>query len=145
MDVWNHRDQRQSESDPGSVPFTANMAQTALQNRNFRRAVWTGNHLQWTVMCIPIRGEIGVEMHPETDQLIRVEAGQAAVHMGTCRGKLHFRQILNAGDGVLVPCGTWHNVVNVGNRPLKLSSLYAPVQHPRGTVHRTKAEAEKAE
>ena len=131
--------------DPGAVPFTANMTRTALQNEDFRRAVWTGEQLQWTVMCIPICGEIGVEMHPHTDQLIRVESGQAAVHMGSSRGRLSVRQILNVGDAALVPCGTWHNVVNVGKTMLKLSSLYAPVQHPRGTVHRTKEEAEKEE
>lgn len=129
-------------TDPGAVPFTANMMQTSLQNQNFRTAVWTGTHLQWTVMCIPVCGEIGLEMHPNTDQLIRIEEGQASVRMGKSKEKLTFQRCLGVGDAILVPCGTWHNVVNSGSRPLKLSSLYAPTQHPRGTVHRTKADEE---
>lgn len=133
------------KNDPGPVPFTANMMQRSLQNQNFRAAVWTGTHLQWTVMCIPVCGEIGLELHPHTDQLIRIEGGQATVHLGKSREKLTFRRELHVGDAVLVPCGTWHNVVNTGNQTLKLSSLYASAQHPRGIVHRTKADAEKEE
>ena len=129
-------------NDPGAVPFIASMPETAMQNPNFRTAVWTGNHLQGTVMCIPACGEIGAEVHPDTDQLIRVEAGEALVHMGKSKARMTFRQNLGVGDAVLVPCGTWHNVQNTGKRPLKLSSLYAPIQHPRGMVHQTKKEAE---
>ena len=132
-------------TDPGPVPFAANMEQASRHNHNFRTAVWTGNHLQLTVMCIPLRGEIGLELHPDTDQLIRVEEGQASVRMGKSRDQMTFRRCLSAGDAVLIPCGTWHNVVNTGNRPLKLSSVYAPPQHPKGTIHRTKADAEQAE
>ena len=94
-----------------------------------------------TLMCIPACGEIGVEVHPDTDQLIRVEAGQALFRTGDCREKLDFQRRLCAGDAVFVPSGTWHNIFNVGNCPLKLSSIYAPPQHPRGTIHRTKADA----
>ncbi|MDY4598332.1 MAG: cupin domain-containing protein [Candidatus Faecousia sp.] len=96
-------------------------------------------------MCIPFRGEIGLELHPDTDQLIRVEEGQATVRMGKNRDQMTFRQCLGVGDAVLIPCGTWHNIVNTGNRMLKLSSVYAPPQHPRGTVHRTKADAQRDE
>ena len=127
------------------VPFVANMEQTSRQNHNFRTAVWTGNHLQLTVMCIPFRGEIGLELHPDTDQLIRVEEGQASVRMGKSREQMTFQRCLGAGDAVLIPCGTWHNVVNTGNRALKLSSVYAPPHHPRGTIHRAKADAQAAE
>lgn len=132
-------------TDPGPVPVVANMTQESRRNQNFRTAVWTGNHLQLTMMCIPVRGEIGLEMHPDTDQLIRVERGQAFVCMGKSREKMAARRRIGPGAAVLVPCGTWHNVINAGNSPLKLSSLYAPPQHPRGTVHRTKEEAEYEE
>lgn len=131
--------------DPGPDPFTMNMRQAALENPNFRAAVWTGTHLQWTVMCIPVCGEVGLEMHSDTDQLIRVEEGKAIAYMGLGKDALTFRHCMGVGDAILVPCGIWHNVINTGNRPLKLSSLYAPVHHPRGTVHRTKADAERAE
>lgn len=132
-------------ADPGALPFVADLQQESLQNRNFRTVIWTGNHLQLTVMHIPVRGEIGLEMHPDTDQLIRVEEGQAFVLMGQSKEKPTFQRRIGAGDGVLVPCGTWHNVINAGYCPLKLSSVYTPPQHPRGTVHRTKADAEHDE
>ena len=138
--TWNCR-----MSDPGSVPDTLNLEQAAQQNQNFRIPLWTGNHLQLTVMCIPFRGEIGLELHPDTDQLIRVEDGQASVRMGQSRDQLSFQRCLRTGDVILIPRGTWHNVLNIGNRMLKLSSIYAPPQHPRGTIHRTKADAEHDE
>ncbi|MGM9602043.1 MAG: cupin domain-containing protein [Faecousia sp.] len=134
-----------NRSDPGPVPFATNIPQVSQQNQNFRAAVWTGTNLQLTVMCIPSRGEIGLEIHPQTDQLIRVEEGQASVRMGQSREQMAFQRCLGEGDAVLIPCGIWHNVVNTGNRTLKLSSIYAPPQHPRAAVHRTKAEAEHEE
>lgn len=129
-------------SDHGPQPFAANIPCAARQNANFRTAFWTGCHLQMTLMCIPVRGEIGAEIHPDTDQLIRVEAGYALVRMGACKEALDCCRQLGVGDAVLVPGGTWHNVSNIGSCPLKLSSIYAPPHHPRGTIHRTKAEAD---
>ena len=145
MDSYCAKDCASHTSDPGVVPFTINMGQTSRENQNFRTALWTGNHLQLTVMCIPFRGEIGLELHPDTDQLIRVEEGQATVRMGRRRDQMTFQRLLSVGDAVLIPCGTWHNIVNTGNRMLKLSSVYAPPQHPRGTIHRTKADAQRDE
>lgn len=133
------------ETDHGPKPFVTNIMRVARQNQNFRTAFWTGSHLQMTLMSILPCGEIGVEMHPDTDQFIRVEEGQALVRMGGCREKLDFQCCLSAGDAIFVPSGTWHNVFNTGNCPLKLSSFYAPPQHPKGTVHRTKADAAKDE
>ena len=131
------------ETDHGPKPYAANIMHAARQNHNFRTAFWSGCHLQMTLMCIPVCGDIGVEMHSDTDQFIRVEEGQAIVRMGTCKDKLDFHYRLGVGDAVFVPSGTWHNVSNTGNCPLKLSSLYAPPKHPRGTIHHTKADAEE--
>lgn len=132
-------------TDPGVVPFLVKLAQESRQNHNYRTVLWTGNQLQLAVMCIPFRGEIGLELHENTDQLIRVEEGQAIVRMGKSRDQLTVQCCLHAGDAALVPCGTWHNVINTGNSTLKLSSIYAPPQHPRGTIHRTKSDAEQDE
>lgn len=79
------------ETDHGPKPFVTNIMRVARQNQNFRTAFWTGCHLQMTLMCIPPCGEIGVEMHPDTDQFIRVEEGQALVRMGDCRENLDFQ------------------------------------------------------
>ena len=127
--------------DHGPAPFLSEITCEAQKNQNFRSAFWTGSHLQMTLMSIPAGGEIGVEMHSDTDQFIRVEAGQALVQMGKCREALDFRRHLSPGHGVFVPSGTWHNLINAGTCPLKLSSIYAPPHHPRGTIHRTKADA----
>lgn len=127
--------------DHGPEPFAANIMGAARQNQNFRTAFWTGDCLQMTLMSIPVGCDIGLELHPETDQFIRVEHGRAFVCMGACKEKLDFQCRLNTGDGVFVPAGAWHNICNTGDCPLKLSSIYAPPHHPKGTVHRTKADA----
>ncbi len=133
------------QTDHGPDPYVMNIEQTAIKNQNFRTAVWTGCHLQMTVMCIPPCGEIGLEIHPDTDQLIRVEQGTAVVKFGKCEKKPDSQQNICKGDVVFVPAGTWHNVVNTGRNPLKVSSVYAPPNHRRGTVHPTKADADKEE
>ena len=131
------------QMDFGSNPYVVNVGQLAKQNMNFRIAVWTGHHLQMTVMCIPPCEEIGVEVHPETDQFIRVEQGNGLAQIGKNKNQLDFQQRIGVGDGVFVPAGCWHNVVNVGREPLKLSTIYAPPKHPKGIIHPTKQDAEK--
>lgn len=132
-------------TDHGPNPYVTNIKQAALQNPNFRTAVWTGCHLQMTVMCILPCGEVGLEVHEGTDQLIRVEQGTAVVKIGKCADQPDFQQNMCKGDAVFIPAGTWHNVVNIGRNALKLSSVYAPPNHRRGTVHLTKADAEREE
>ena len=128
--------------DRGREPLVFNIHHAVLQNQNFRTTLWTGQHLQLTVMSIPVCGEIGVEMHENVDQFIRVESGCAKVYMGKCRGDLREVGCVNANCAILIPAGSWHNVVNIGKCPLKVYSLYAPPQHAPGTVHKTKADEE---
>ena len=127
--------------DYGCEPFILNIRHATEKNENFRTALWTGRHLQLTLMSIPVRGDIGTEMHRDVDQFLCVEDGRAKVYLGTDHTTLKEVALVEQNDAILLPAGTWHNVVNVGTRPLKLYSLYAPPQHPRGTVHRTKEEA----
>ena len=115
------------------------------QNSNFRTTLWTGSHTQLTVMSIAPGEEIGLEVHTEVDQFIRVEAGTAKVYTGASKEAVSESGEVHADMAVLVPAGTWHNLVNEGNDELKLYSLYSPAEHPAGTVHKTKADADAAE
>lgn len=134
-----------SRTDYGPNPHVGNIGQMALKNQNFRTAVWTGEYLQMTVMCIPPCGEIGLEVHETTDQFIRVEQGKGIVQIGSSECRQEYQRELCQGEAIFVPAGTWHNIKNLEQYPLKVSSVYAPPNHKRGTVHRTKAEAEREE
>lgn len=129
-------------TDYGPEPFVVNIDRATKQNCNFRTALWTGNHLQLTLMCIPVGEEIGLESHPHLDQFLRIEDGYGLVKMGNSADKLNYQKEVCDGFAVFVPAGTWHNIINTGNRPIKLYSIYAPPQHPHGTVQATKADAE---
>lgn len=133
----------QWEHGPG--PFAVNVECAAKKNQNYRAAVWTGENLQMTVMSIPTQCETGVEVHPDTDQMLRVEDGQGLVRVGCSEDQLNCKQKLDIGDAVFIPAGVWYNFMNTGECNLKLSSVYAPPEHARGTVHRTKEEAEASE
>lgn len=137
-----NRDEHPEIRDYGCEPFVFNINHAANMNPNFRATLWTGIDMQLTLMNIPICGEIGAEMHPNVEQFIRVESGCAKVYTGSCRNNLQELARVDSNYAILIPAGTWHNIVNVGNCPLKLYSLYAPPQHPSGTVHRTKEDAE---
>lgn len=128
--------------DYGPSPFAFNIHHSTTKNQNFRTTLWTGNHLQLTLMNIPVKCDIGVEMHPNVDQFVRVESGRARVYFGNSRNSLREAGVANENYAILIPAGTWHNIVNIDNRPLKVYSLYAPPQHPFGTVHKTKADAD---
>ena len=133
------------QMDYGPKPFVVNMEEAAKQNTAFRTALWTGKHLQVTLMSLHAGEDIGVESHPHTDQFLGIEEGHGVVQMGESKDKLSFQQNVHEGYAIVVPAGTWHNLTNVGDKPLKLFSIYAPPQHPYGTVHETKAIAEAAE
>jgi len=131
--------------DYGPNPFVVNIEEVTKQNNNFRTALWTGSHLQLTLMNINVGEDIGLESHPNLDQFIRIEEGQGLVLMGDRKDRLNFQQNVYDDYAFIIPAGKWHNLINTGNIPIKLYSIYAPVQHPYGTIHKTKAEAEAAE
>ncbi|NLD18691.1 MAG: cupin domain-containing protein [Clostridiales bacterium] len=137
-------DRRCHSHDHGPEVYAVNVQRAAQENNYFRTALWTGCYGQMTLMSIPVCGEIGVEIHQDTDQIITVEQGQCVVKIGEHRDCLHVYKTLCQGTTVFIPAGTWHNIINTGRCSLKLSSIYAPPHHPWGTVHRTKAEAEAA-
>ena len=131
--------------DHGPYPFVVDIDSATLQNTTYRTALWTGNYLQLTLMCINVGEDIGLEMHPDTDQFLRIEQGIGFVQMGSSEDNLTYEHPVFAGFAVFVPAGTWHNIINTGNTPMKLYTVYAPPHHPHGTVHQTKAIAEQEE
>jgi len=131
--------------DYGPDPFVISINNAARINNAFRTALWTGNHLQVTLMSIGVGEDIGLEIHPNVDQFIRIEQGQGFVMMGDRQDYLDFQKWVYPGYAIVIPAGKWHNLLNAGNVPLKLYSIYAPPQHPRGTVHATRADTMAAE
>ena len=125
------------EEGKGKKPYVVDIEELTTQNTNFRTAEWTGQFLQMTTMSIAVGGEVGLEIHKDTDQFLRIEAGKARVLMGTEKDNLDFNKEAEDDDAIFVPSGYWHNILNIGDEPLKLYSIYAPPHHPDGTVHET--------
>lgn len=126
------------KNEHGGEVYITNVSKMAHANQNYRESIWTGSYLQMTLMSIPCGGEIGLEMHHDTDQYIKVEYGNAILEIGRNEVCMENRYRLCAGDSIFIPAGTWHNIVNTGRCALKLSSIYAPPHHPRCTVERNK-------
>ncbi len=124
--------------DYGPNPFVVNIEEATKQNNTYRTALWTGSHLQLTLMSIGVGDDIGLEVHPHLDQFIRIEDGEGIVKMGNSKQNLNFQRNVKQDYAFIIPAGTWHNLINTGNKPIKLYSIYAPVQHPHGTVQQTK-------
>ena len=120
--------------------YVSNIEADTIANEDFRRVVFTGPNTQLVLMTLRPGEEIGLETHDEHDQFIRVEAGIGVVVLD---GE---ESALEDGSAVVIPAGTEHNVVNTSDaEPLRLYTLYSPPEHPDGTIHRTKKEAEAAE
>ena len=132
-------------TEEGPNPFVTNIEADTLANENYRTTRWTGSNLQLTLMSIEPGRDIGLEVHEHGDQFLRVEAGRARVQMGPSEDDLPFDRGVGDDWAILVPAGAWHNVTNIGDEPLKVYAIYGPPEHPAGTVHATKAEADADE
>jgi len=129
-------------TDYGPLPFVIDINKATLANDTYRTALWTGKKLQLTLMSINPGEDIGLEVHPDNDQFLRIEKGTGVVQMGNSRDNLYFHQNVYDDYAIFVPAGTWHNVTNLGKEAMKIYTIYAPPHHPHGTVHQTKAIAE---
>ena len=127
--------------DFGSDPFVFNIEDYTKANETYRTVLWTGENMQLTVMNILPGDDIGLEIHHDHDQFIRVEEGEGIVLMGDSEDDLTFQERVEDDFAIMIPAGKWHNVVNDTNKPLKLYSIYAPIEHDKNTVHQTKEEA----
>lgn len=116
-------------------PYCNNIEELTLQNNYFRQVIFTGKHTQLVLMALQPGEEIGNEVHENVDQFFRIEKGTVKFIIDN--------QEMTATDGfaVIVPAGSWHNVINIGPDEIKLYTLYSPPNHPDGTIHKTKAEA----
>ncbi|HZG69465.1 MAG TPA: cupin domain-containing protein [Herpetosiphonaceae bacterium] len=119
--------------------FVDNIEKLTVENTDFRRVLYTGKYLQLVLMTLAPGEEIGEEVHEDRDQFFRLEAGAGEVWIDGNRSQVE------DDDAIIVPAGARHNVVNTGNAPLRLYTLYAPPEHRDGTVHVTKAEADADE
>lgn len=124
--------------DYGPNPFIIDLNKAAQQNDNFRSAIWTGSHLQATLMNIPVHENIGMEVHPDRDQILRIEEGLGLVQLGEDQFSMYGQYLAFANYVVFLPAGIWHNILNIGNEPLKISSFYAPPNYAWNTVQKTR-------
>ena len=119
--------------------FVADIEELTEENSDFRRVLYTGKNLQLVLMAIQPGDEIGEEVHDDRDQFFRVEEGEGEVRID---GKV---SKIEGDDEIIVPAGARHNIVNTGDEPLRLYTLYAPPEHRDGTVHKTKVDADASD
>lgn len=119
--------------------YVGNIEAETIGNSNFRKILFTGPQSQLVVMCLKAGEDIGMEVHPNVDQFIRIEQGEGKAILNGEENEL------KDDYAVVIPAGTEHNIVNTGAGEMKLYTVYSPANHPAGTVHVTKADAEAAE
>jgi mannose-6-phosphate isomerase-like protein (cupin superfamily) len=134
-----------AKSSPSDIGWVGEIEDVTNANTTFRTVVFTGEHLQLTVMSLAAGENIGWEMHDNLDQFLRIESGTGTLKLGRSAEEVAEEHAVSGDWAMIVPAGTWHDVVNEGASELKLYSVYAPPDHPPGTVHVTKADAQAAE
>ena len=117
--------------------YVDNIERATVENEDFRRVLYTGAHLQLVLMTLPPGCDIGEEVHEDRDQFFRIEQGEGEIRIDGVANRVE------DDFAVIVPAGARHNVVNTGDRPLRLYTLYAPPEHRDGIVHKTKEQAER--
>lgn len=130
--------------DNGPNPNVFDIETATVENGAYRHVAWTGKHLQVTLMSIEPGDSIGLEVHKGTDQFLRIDQGKGVAKMGPTKDDLTETEV---GDGwsIQVPEGTWHDVENTGDEPLRLYAIYAPTHHAQGIVQETAEKAEEDE
>ena len=121
------------------MPVNIDIVAAAMENSFFRKVISTGRHAQVVVMSIPVGGEIGSEVHEDVDQIFTFVSGEGVVILDGEESRVSRDHLVH------VPAGVRHNVINTGALDLRLYTVYAPPQHPDGTIHATKAEADAEE
>jgi mannose-6-phosphate isomerase-like protein (cupin superfamily) len=125
-----------SQETTAMIGFSDNIERLTEENDNFRKVLYTGQNIQLVLMALQPGEEIGEEIHYDRDQFFRFETGKGEVWIDDVANPV------KGDDGVIVPAGAKHNVINTGSEPLRLYTIYGPPEHVEGTVHKTKAEAD---
>lgn len=129
-------------ADVGPDPMVLNIDSAVRDNTYFRSTLWTGENLQITLMSLLPNEELGAEVHEGIDQFIKIQSGRAKVLIGRSAEEFYYQRLVDKDYAVIIPSGTWHNVINLGSEPLKLYSVYAPAHHEKGKVHISKNDDE---
>ncbi|MCX2740827.1 cupin domain-containing protein [Pontibacter anaerobius] len=132
------------DADMGMKPWALNIEEATVNNPDYRAVKWTSAHMQMVLMSLKPGEEIDLEVHNKTDQFIRIEQGEARVRMGKESGKLTYDKTISDDWAVLIPAGYYHHIKNTGTTDLKLYTIYAPAEHPKGITHKTYAEAKES-
>lgn len=127
--------------DVGPKPSSFDLETATRENEHYRAVAWSGKYLQVTLMSIPVGESIGLEAQELVGLGVRLDAGRGRVMMGPSKDELTFEQDVTDGWCALIPAGTWHDVVNTGDEPMRLYAVYAPVHHAAGKVQPTAADA----
>lgn len=131
--------------DIGPRPNVFDTEAATRNNETYRTVAWTGRYLQVTLMTIPVGESIGLELHPTTDQFLHLSSGRGRAVMGPAKDQLELQQDITDGWSVQVPAGTWHDIINTGDEPMRLYTLYAPPHHAAGVVQKTSTDAARDE
>jgi mannose-6-phosphate isomerase-like protein (cupin superfamily) len=117
--------------------YCDDIERVTVENEDVRRVLYTGEHLQLVLMTLPPGCDIGEEVHEDRDQFFRIEEGEGVIRIDGADNRV-------ADDfAVIVPAGARHNVINTGDTPLRLYTIYGPPEHKDGVVHRDKSQAER--
>ena len=122
------------EEDMGPQPWVFDIEEATKAGDNYRMSIWTGAYMQLVLMSLEPGEFIDLEVHNDHDQFFRIEKGEAQILMGKSKDDLYFDEMAYEDFAVMVPAGYWHQVINTGDTPLKLYTIYAPPEHPFGTV-----------
>ena len=123
-------------ADMGKFPWVLDIEEATIANQHYRIAEWTGKYLQMVLMSLKPGEIIDLELHEGHDQFIRIEQGEARVRMGKTKDNLTYSEDVSDDWAVFIPAGYWHQVINIGDTDLKLYTIYAPPEHPAGTIQK---------
>lgn len=133
-----HIEEEMERRDHGRRPYVVNIDKMTERNNAYLTTLWTGRRLQVLLMSLKAGEETGFERHAQNEEFIKIKEGRGYIQIGDSKHRLDVQQHVRKGDAIMIPAGKWHNLTNIGREPLKVYAIYAPPEHPYGTVQQTK-------